>query len=265
MASSEQPEITLYWLNSSRAQRIVWLLEELELKYEVVVYHREKSMLAPPELGKIHPLGKSPVVTIKRAGSAKTVVLAESGFIMQYLCDHFGRGKSIVPKRYTEGQEGVVGEETEEWMRYQYFLYYSEGSLMPYMTVAVILSIFRGDRVPLLVRPITSFIAGKVSSTFLFSAMKKHLAFLESQIATSPGGGKYLCGQHLTAADIILRYPLLAARERLSAMVVDGKSVTEAYPLLWAYLDRLEEEPGYKKAVTRIEEVEGKKDKELMG
>lgn len=97
-------------------------------------------MLAPPELEKVHPLGKSPVVTITAPGSAEPVVLAESAFIIQYLCDHFGQGKGLVPKRWQEGQEGKVLGETEAWMRYQYLLYYSEGSFMPNMVQYLIMS-----------------------------------------------------------------------------------------------------------------------------
>lgn len=96
--------------------------------------------MAPPELEKIHPLGKSPAVTITPPGGGQPVVLAESGFIIQYLCDHFGQGKTLVPRRWKDGQEGKVGGETEEWMRYQYTLYYSEGSLMPNLLTYMLFS-----------------------------------------------------------------------------------------------------------------------------
>jgi glutathione S-transferase len=87
-------------------------------------------MLAPPELEKLHPLGKSPVVTITPPGATEPIVLAESAFIVQYLSDHFAQGRPILPKRWKEGQEGKVGGETETWMRYQYLMYYAEGSFM---------------------------------------------------------------------------------------------------------------------------------------
>lgn len=104
------------------------------------VYHRLPSMLAPPELEKVHPLGKAPVVTITAPGSADPVVLAESGFIFEYICEHFGQHKNLVPKRWKDGQEGKVLGETEAWMRYQYLMYYIEGSFMPNLVQFLILS-----------------------------------------------------------------------------------------------------------------------------
>ncbi len=122
--------LTVARLNGSRAQGTLWLLEELQIPYELKTYHRLPSKLAPPELVKIHPLGKSPVITIDLPGASEPVVLAESAFIVQYLLDHFANGKSVQPKRWKDGQEGKLGGETEEWMRYQYIMYYSEGSFM---------------------------------------------------------------------------------------------------------------------------------------
>ncbi|KAK7711470.1 bifunctional glutathione transferase/peroxidase [Diaporthe eres] len=101
---------------------------------------KQSNMLAPPELEKVHPLGKSPVITVTAPGSSEPVVLAESGFIFQYLCDHFAQGKTIVPKRWKEGQEGKVLGETEAWMRYSYLLHYAEGSFMPNLVMYLVLS-----------------------------------------------------------------------------------------------------------------------------
>ena len=95
----------------------MWLLEELNLEYNIKVYKRGANRRAGPELKAVHPLGKSPVVTIRPANSEKDIVIAESETIMEYICDHFG--KQLVPARYPEGQEGVLGAETEEWMRYK--------------------------------------------------------------------------------------------------------------------------------------------------
>lgn len=97
-------------------------------------------MLAPPELEKIHPLGKSPVVSITAPGSADPIVLAESSFIVEYLCEHFPNGKALIAKRWKDGQEGKIGGETDEWMRYQYLMYYAEGSFMSSMVTYFILS-----------------------------------------------------------------------------------------------------------------------------
>lgn len=113
---------------------------------------------------------------------------------------------------------------------------------------------------PRLIRPLTGFVANKITAAFLDPSVKGQLAFLESQLATSPGGGNYLCGQHLTAADILISYPLLAARGRFAQLVVDGKKLSDAYPKLWAYVNRLTAEAAYKKAEAKIEEITGEKE-----
>lgn len=118
------------------------------MPYELQIYHRNKDMLAPPELAELHPLGKSPVVTVTKPDSSEPpLVLAESGFIIDYLCDHFGAGKNLVPKRWKDGQEGKPGGETEEWLRFRYLLYYPEGSLAPYLLMAILLNGMVSDRV----------------------------------------------------------------------------------------------------------------------
>src|SRR5215467_11403309 len=113
--------ITVHHLNNSRSQRVLWLLEELELPYEIVKYERDKkTMLAPPELKKIHPLGKSPVIT---DGAA---TLAESGAILEYLVDTHGKGRM------------VPAHGTAEHNLYRYFMHYAEGSLMPFLLLKLI-------------------------------------------------------------------------------------------------------------------------------
>lgn len=122
-------------LEKSRSQRILWLLEELNVDYEIKTYKRV-SKLAPDELKKIHPLGKAPVVTIELETAEKPLVLAESSFIIEYLIDHFGTW--LAPERYQKGKEGQVDGETEEWIRYRYFMHYAEGSIMPLLVMALV-------------------------------------------------------------------------------------------------------------------------------
>lgn len=118
---------------------MVWLLEELKVPYDIEVFKRDPATFyAPPELEKIHPLGKSPVVTVTPPGG-KPIVLAESAFISNYLCEHFPEGKKLVPARWKAGQEGKVGGETEEYMRYEYFSYYTEGSFMPFLVLTMVM------------------------------------------------------------------------------------------------------------------------------
>lgn len=120
---------------------MVWLLQELKLDFDVEIFYRNKeTMLAPPELEKIHPLGKAPVIAITPPGSSERIVLAESGFVTEYLCDYFAQGTTLVPARWNEGQEGKLGGETEAWRRFKYFLHYSEGSLMPILLMSLIMA-----------------------------------------------------------------------------------------------------------------------------
>ncbi|KAJ4424310.1 bifunctional glutathione transferase/peroxidase [Gnomoniopsis sp. IMI 355080] len=253
-----QAKIKLHWLNGSRANSLLWLLEDLGVPYDVEVYHRKADMLAPPELAKVHPLGKSPVVTVTAPDSTQSVVLAESGFIFQYLCDHFAEGKTLVPKRWKDGQENKVLGETEAWMRYQYLLNYVEGSLMPNLVMFLVLSALKGKQVPFIVRPISSVIANQVIAMMVFPNMKKHLGFLEQQLETS--GGDFITGPHMTAADILLSYPLLAGSTGFDSM---GKwpngTAKQSYPKLFAYMERLEQQPGYKKAVEKTKEIDNGK------
>lgn len=127
--------IFLYRLEKSRAQRILWLLEELKLEYSLKTFKRQK-MLAPVELTEVHPIGKSPIVGIESDTMSKALILAESGFIVEYLVDHFG--PELVPRKYSEGKEGEVGGETQEWTRYRYFMHYAEGSIMGLLVVSII-------------------------------------------------------------------------------------------------------------------------------
>ncbi|KAJ9154773.1 Glutathione S-transferase I [Pleurostoma richardsiae] len=255
--ANDAPKIKLHWLDGSRAQSVLWLLEELQVPYELELYHRASNLLAPPELEKVHPLGKSPVVTITPPGEGagqQPIVLAESGFIIQYLCEHFAKADTLVPRRWREGrEEGGVGAETEEWMRYQYIMYYSEGSFMPYLWLSLVLSALKGPSVPFFLRPITGAVAGKVHDALILPNWKRHLAFLEQQLKTSPGGGKYLAGARLTACDIIMSYPLIAGRDTLAGAVGGA----DKHPEFFAYIDRLQEEPGWKKGAAKIKEIEG--------
>lgn len=117
-------------------------MEELNLQYELKTYKRRTDQTAPPELKEIHPLGKAPILTIQSETGSKPIVLAESGTIIEYLTDHYGA--RLVPTRYTDGKEGQAGGETEEWLRYRYYMHFAEGSMMPYLVFGIVLkSTFR--------------------------------------------------------------------------------------------------------------------------
>ncbi|CAF9907682.1 MAG: hypothetical protein ALECFALPRED_003751 [Alectoria fallacina] len=245
MKTEQDAKITLYWLEKSRSQRILWLLTELDVPYDLQTYKRQ-SMLAPPELKEIHPLGKSPLVTISTpsdaAAAAVPLVLAESSFIVEYLIDHFG--PRFAPARYESGKEGQVGGETEAWVRYRYYMHYAEGSLMPEKNADIKTSS------PFFLRPLALLITGAVESKFLRPNLASNFDFLEHQLATSPDDGSYLCGANLTGADIMMSFPLGAAKSR--ALFTEKE-----HPKLCAYVDRLEAMDGFRKAVQKIVEVEG--------
>jgi len=249
MENNQGAKITLYWLNKSRSQRILWLLEELNVDYEVKVYKRDKDMRAPPELKEIHPLGKSPVVIVEVPGE-KAIVLAESGLITEYLIDHFG--PQLAPKRYPEGKDGKVGCETEAWLRYRYYLHFAEGSLMPPMLICLIAGMIKKAPVPFFLKFVINGVAGKIEGFALPEVQKLH-ELLESQLASAPDGGPFICGKNLTGADIILSFPLEAGRTRTGL-------TKEKYPKLSAYIDMLQETDGYKRGVQKIIEIDGSYD-----
>ncbi|CZT02045.1 related to glutathione S-transferase [Rhynchosporium agropyri] len=250
--TTAKPKVILYWLEQSRSQRILWLLEELKVDYELKIFHRDpKTHLAPPELKQVHALGKSPVISVLAPGASEPIVIAESGFITEYLLENFAEGTTLLPKKYKDGQEGKIGCETEAWLRYKFYMHYAEGSLMTFMLLALVAGQIKSSPVPFFIKPITSGVASKIKTGFLDPNFVTHFSFLEEQLASSPGGGKYLCGPNLTGADILLSFPLLAGRTRTGL-------TKEKYPKLDAYVDMMEAEPGYKKAVAKIVEIDGK-------
>ncbi|KKK20725.1 hypothetical protein ARAM_002705 [Aspergillus rambellii] len=242
-------KVTLYWLEKSRAHRILWLLEELNVPYEVKTFQRGADMLAPPELKEIHPLGKSPVIAIESPGASKPLVLAESGLIVEYLCDHFG-GERLIPTRYSKGKEGQVGGETEEWMRYRYYMHFSEGSLMPFLVMKLLMDSLKNAPIPFFLKFIPQMVANQVEAQFLNRNITTTLEFLEGQLETSPEGGPFFCGSKVTAADIMMSFPLIAANARMP--------LKDQYPMLARFVENVEQEEGYKRANAKIEQIDGK-------
>lgn len=200
---------------------MLWLLEELGVPYEIVRYQRDpKTILAPPELAKIHPLGKSPVIT--DGGEA----IAESGAILEYLAEHHGGGK-WVPAAGTPASQ-----------RCRYFLHYAEGSLMPILLVKLIASKLRSGKVPFFIKPITRKIADQLDASYSDPNLTRHLAFLEKELE----GKTWLCGgEEPTIADIQMSYPVEAAVSRGGARS----------PNLTSYLERMRARPAYARAIEK--------------
>lgn len=212
--------ITLHHLENSRSQRVLWLLEELGLPYELQRYKRDpKTMLAPPELVRVHPLGKSPVIT------DGGVTVAESGAIIEYLLDTYGQGRL----RPAAG--------TEERRRFTYWLHFAEGSAMPLQLLRLIFSKLRKAPVPFFVKPIVKAMASKVDGNFMAPNIERQLDFIEAELAVQP----WLAGPEFTAADIQMSFPMEAASAR------GGFGAQR--PRLAAWLQRLHERPAYQRAL----------------
>jgi glutathione S-transferase len=217
--------IIVHHLNNSRSQRILWLLEELGLGYEIKKYQRDpKSMLAPPELRAIHPLGKSPVIQ-----DGDTIV-AESGAIIEYLVGRYGGGRLGPPP---------TPPDSPERLRYTYFLHYAEGSAMPPLLLKLVFDRVESTPAPFFVRPIARAIARKVKDGFVLPQIRQHLAYLEGEI----GSTGWFAGEAFSAADIQLSFPLEAAAARAG---LDGQ-----YPKLSAFLERIHARPAYRRALER--------------
>ena len=149
--------ITVHHLNNSRSQRVLWLLEELGLEYEVIRYERDaKTMLAPPALRKVHPLGKSPVI------SDGEITVAESGAIVEYLVDQYGQGK-LKPRAGSAEQR-----------RYTYWLHYAEGSAMPPLLMSLVFARIPTQPMPFFVRPVAKGIADKVLTSYIEPQLQQH-------------------------------------------------------------------------------------------
>ncbi|RMZ79083.1 hypothetical protein DV737_g3585, partial [Chaetothyriales sp. CBS 132003] len=216
---------------------------------QLKTYKRLKTKWADPALKKVHPLGKSPVVTIEVPGNPQPLVLAESGAITEYLCDYFAKDTGLVPKRYKDRQEGKIGQETESWLRYRFFMHYAEGSIMPWNLFQFILQNVQSAPVPFFIKPIINMIVSQIRSAAVTPQFETHFQFIESQLKTSPNSGQFLCGPDLTAADILMSFPLEAGHER--------SGMADRFSPIWAYLDRLHAREAYKRAVKKIEEIEG--------
>ncbi len=214
--------ITLHHLNNSRSQRVLWLLEELGLPYEVTRYERDaKTMLAPPELRAIHPLGKSPVIT------DGGLVIAETGAIVEYLIDRYGGGRLIPPPG------------TAERLRYTYWLHYAEGSAMPPLLLQLIFDRVAAGPAIWPVSAVARGIAAKVGTEFIGPQLQTHLDFMEAELGAHP----WFAGTEFTAADIQMSFPLEAAALRAN--------LDQSRPRLVAFLERIHARDAYRRALAR--------------
>jgi glutathione S-transferase len=213
--------ITVHHLNNSRSQRVLWLLEELGLPYEIKHYQRDaKTMLAPPELRQVHPLGKSPVVT------DGDIVVAESGAIIEYLVDRAGGALRPPPG-------------TPEHRRYTYWLHFAEGSAMSPLLMKLVFDRLRTSPMPFFAKPIARGIADKVSAGFIAPNIRRNLEFMEAELAQRP----WFAGAEFSAADVQMSFPIEASASR--------GGLDARYTKLADWLARIHARPSYLRALER--------------
>jgi glutathione S-transferase len=201
--------IIVHHLNNSRSQRVLWMLEELGLPYEIKRYQRDaKTMLAPPELKQVHPLGKSPVIEDTDGEGA----IAETGAIVEYLVDK------------ADGRLGAPAKRADA-LRYRFWLHYAEGSLMPPLLLKLVVG-----RIPIM---------GKAAIKRIQPMIDVHLDYVESELAQRP----WFAGDQMTAADIMMSFPLEAARSRAG--------LDTSRPATIAWLAKVHARPAYQAALAK--------------
>ncbi|HET7363790.1 MAG TPA: glutathione S-transferase [Burkholderiales bacterium] len=214
--------IVVHHLNNSRSQRVLWLLEELGLPYDIKRYQRDpKTMLAPPALREVHPLGKSPVL------ADGDVTLAESGAIIEYLVERHGNGRLRPPLN------------TPERVRYTYWLHFAEGSAMPPLLMKLVFDRLEKGPMPFFVRPIARGIAGRVKKGFIEPNIARQLDYMEAELERQP----WFAGGEFSAADVQMSFPVEAAAARGG---LDARR-----PRLMDWLARIHAREAYRRALER--------------
>lgn len=213
--------IIVHHLENSRSQRVLWLLEELGINYEVKRYERDPvTGLGPKELYDVHPLGKSPVV---QDGEIK---IAETGAIFEYLLHTYDKDHKLSGLQGSEVARGV-----------SYWLHYAEGSAMvPLLLKLVFLKL--PDRSPLLMRPVVKAVSKKTQDGFVDPRIKEHADYWEASLATTG----YFVGNSMTAADIMMSFPLEAAASRFPM---------ENYPSVAKFVETCHARPAYQRALEK--------------
>jgi glutathione S-transferase len=218
--AGERSMLTLHHLNNSRSQRVLWLLEELGVPYDIMRYQRQPDLRAPKDLRAIHPLGKSPVIT----DNGNTI--AESGAIVEYLTDTYGSGRLIPPPQ------------TPERLRYTYWLHYAEGSAMPPLLLKLLFTLMP-KRAPALLRPLVRKVSSQALTTLVNPQLKQHMDFWEAEL----GKSEWFAGNEFTGADIQMSFPLEAAAAR--------GGLDQGHPKAMAFLDRIHARPAYRRALEK--------------
>lgn len=212
--------LTVHHLNNSRSQRVLWLIEELEVPYEIKHYQRGPDMLAPKELRAVHPLGKSPVIT----DNGNTI--AESGAIIEYITENYGNGH-LIPR-----------PKSPELLRYKYWLHYAEGSAMGPLLQKLIFTMLP-RRSPALMRPVMKAISKQLNTNIVDPALKRHMDYWELEL----GKFEWFAGNEFSAADIQMSFPLEAASAR--------GGLDNGRPKCMAFLEKIHARSAYHRALVR--------------
>ena len=220
--------IIVHHLETSRSQRILWLLEELGLPYEIVRYKRDgKTRLAPPELRRIHPMGKSPVVV-----DGETAV-AESGAILEYLATTYG-GHAQGELAHLQPAPG-----TPEWLPVRYWMHFAEGSIMNWLVMKLVFLSIPSQPMPFFARPVARKLCEQVQRKLIDPNIASAVQLMESHLTHH----KWFAGEELTVADFQMSFPVEAAFAR-AAGAAD-------LPCLRAYRDRMQARPAYQRALEK--------------
>jgi glutathione S-transferase len=219
--------ITVHHLETSRSQRILWLLEELGLPYELKVYKRHpKTRLAPPELKQVHPLGKSPVI------NDGPLVVAESAPILEYIVETHGCGQGDVSQL-------ISAPGTPEQRQQSFWMHFAEGSLMNWAVMKLVFMTIPTQPMPFFVRPIARELCKKVQQQLIDPNLQTSLAFMDQHLATHT----WFAGDHLTLADFQMSFAV-------EALLARGEDAAR-YQHVKAYRDRMVARPAYQRAIAK--------------
>ncbi|MBN7123302.1 glutathione S-transferase [Erwinia billingiae] len=216
--------ITVHHLNNSRSQRVLWMLEELEVPYQIKRYQRESTMLAPDALKKVHPLGKSPVITDENR------VIAESGAILEYLAERY------------DAENRLKLNDEDERLQSRYWLHYAEGSLMPLLVMKLIFSRMGKPPVPWLLRPIGNAFGKGVQKGYLDKQLATHREFIEQHLASHA----WFAGKQFSIADVQMSFPIQALTAR-------GGAANS--PAIQAWLTKVQNRAAWQRALQQGGEV----------
>ncbi|KAH8996683.1 thioredoxin-like protein [Lactarius akahatsu] len=212
--------IHLHHLNNSRSQRILWLLEELEVPYDITFYQRGSDQRAPKELRNIHPLGKSPVIT------DGDIALAESGAIIQYIVNKYGNGRVAPPP---EGELNDI-----------FFTHFSEGTLMPLLVNRYVFSLVP-TQAPFFLRPLLWPICSMLDAQLVAKPLNESLKYVEGALDKSPTGW-FAGGPDPTMADYMMSFGLDAVAASMPNLLG---------PKTKAWVERVHERPAFKRGVVK--------------